>query len=390
MNISKLYIKINLDGDITGTINEYRYTVNTDPADKLGKKSIYIPSKYLLNKKILNSTYGKNPKFVFQDQGTLRDILNTLPKSIIKESKEKYNTKSGPSEIISNNIKLIISLFFPRNSFFYIKGKKFIIRNKNIDYEINPTDNDTSNLLTYDKLEDILFDKLQDKESKRLIKEQEKYQKYLLMLDKTDKDILKREHKILNYNNEQLEAKAKLDTISLLSGIRGSKLINNFGEKKVKEMNDDLRKKGNSILYKYVKDKGIQFIEDKSKGVHCTLTLYLFDSKSPYHSELKHSCKTRKRRIKELYNEILNREKLPPTATMGKPKYIYDSLTGSLFTSNGDYALGHKIPSYTSSIKTKKISKNSEQEDQNSMNKHLQQLLKIHKEKLQKKKLQNE
>ena len=43
-NIAKLYIKVKLNGDITGTIDEYNYMINSDPKSKY--KSIYLTKQY--------------------------------------------------------------------------------------------------------------------------------------------------------------------------------------------------------------------------------------------------------------------------------------------------------------------------------------------------------
>ena len=342
-SISKLYIKIDLDGDITGTIDDYDYTVNTSPKSLSGNKSVYITKKYLLNKKhLLESSYKDDLKSIFLNKSTLRDMIVSLPTTVIKNSNNKYSTKAGKDDIIKNNIELIISLFFPKKSFFYVKGVKFVIDNKTVHYKVHPHVADKSNLLTYDDLEDELLDKLESKEHEKLKKKQDKYKKYLLKLSSADQGLFKKEHKLLNYTDSQLENKARTNTLSILIGTMGSKLINNYGEKKVNELNDKLKKKGKRSLYKYVNDKGIRLIEDKSTGIHCTVTLYLLDSKTPTHSRLKHTCKTRKQKIKSIYNEILTGKKSQITSTKSIPKYTVDTLSEPLFSSDDSHAMGHK------------------------------------------------
>ena len=347
-NIAKLYIKVKLNGDITGTIDEYNYMINSDPKSKY--KSIYLTKQYILKKQIINdSKYRNKEKLIFLEPDALRQI-------IAKVKKSKTETEKSPGDIIKDNINLILSILFPPNSNFYVKGKRFIIKKTEVP---NIDSYDNAKLQNYNALEDELFDKEQASELIKLKTLKARFTKFLGKLDNdtTKSDFIKK-YPIIDADNDKLKTTAATNVIKRLSTNKGILEVNDYGKKKVKLLNLKAAKKGSNILYKYVNNKGIQYTEDKSLGVHCTITLYLLDAKHPMLSQLRHNCKTTKKNISKLYKQITRKTsfKKPESESESeeeeeeeeeepKPKYTVDTLVHPLFSNDGDVAHGHKIVS---------------------------------------------
>jgi hypothetical protein len=360
MDISKLYIEIKVVGDINKTIQQYKYELNSDPTTKSKENSLYITKRYLLDKKeLLKSKYKNDLKSIFLNKNQLEDVISKLPKSIIAKSNEMYESDkskdmcdnysdisanytdmSSNYNIIDNNIQLILNIFFPKNSFFYINGNKFIINNKSILHKRKNIK--CEKLPSYEMLKEKLSDKLQKEQSKRVFKKQEEYNKILKSIqDKEVKEQFKKKYKIVDLSDEEkkkklldeIQAKSKFDIMSLLSTVKGRQLINNYGLKRVKLMNNKLIKNKKEILYKYVENKGIKIIDEKLKNIYCIITLNLIHSETPLKSQFKMSCKSRKKIIYDLYNKIFTRKKkLSTHDSIGKTREDELSILDELST----------------------------------------------------------
>ena len=128
-DIEQINIKINVEKGITGIIDPYEYSVNTDLESK--NKYLYAPTKYNLKNNATN-----NPK--------LKDASLYSDRALLKEFLKKHKTILTNDNNIKNNAEFILKLLFKKNSKFYIKKLEFIVDKDLEDKDISfDSENDT-------------------------------------------------------------------------------------------------------------------------------------------------------------------------------------------------------------------------------------------------------
>jgi len=339
-----LNIKIHLEGDIKNIVNEYKYSVNTNPESK--QRSIYVPTKtFIGNKDVFKtSDYPKNPIEIFLSTTKLTDFLTNRPEIFKKQSKLldlsiREKTKelklinsifnSNQDDVSKNkltkeindireyintsNQSLILSLLFNKNMLFYFKNIKYkIIKNYEFfkqdlsnnleDYHISENElindlvSDLSNNIytnSYDELEFNLknkkYNKIQDASINEL---------YNPPPNVTISDLTEKKKTVIDNFKKNLSEKAGKEATEYIEKHK-TKIINTI----IKTMNDDMKIKKKNIRYTYIKYKGlIASYINNSKLIEIKLNIENIDTKKNIYKI--YNCKTRKKKISSLYNKL--------------------------------------------------------------------------------------
>ena len=357
MNLS---IKIHLEGDVNEIIKEYDYSVNTNPKSK--SKIIHIPLTALIGNKdaFKNSAYPKNPIEIFfttdrltkfltnrsnlfkhMSTATYEDLTSIKNEIKIKEQEYIYDNSSETKKIIEDletkatnikqsinksNIDLILTLIFKKDNVFYFKNKKYKINSNtrdNIKYEI--TDNMIEDLPTY---QELLNDLIQEQKKKLY---NISLQQFLYTLHKTPQKIENDEIRelytkdsskltpneiiekkdLVNKQKKVIEETAAKDAIAQITEPNFAQKINNYALKIVNKLNDYAKKQKTNVQYKYVNNIGIKVIKNNLTTMHITIKLNIIDIKTIEKSNFIYNCKTRKKKIKSIYNELFEVKILP-------------------------------------------------------------------------------
>ena len=282
-----LNIKIDLEGDIKETISEYDYSVNTDSNSKY--KKIYIPYRTLIGNKdsLKTGLYSKDPKqnfltiermndFLYNRSEILKNLSKQLKKNITiaSDKSDKKPLEDKRDEVIKyinkSNIDIILSLFFKIKSYFYYKNNKYIINNFTvIDYELNKI----SNIQELPSYNDFVIKLIKEKQ-------EELYQYALLKLENTKK-------KDFFYNKAIDEVTRNKDL---------ENIIKKRAEITVNKYNKQAKRKKENIEYIYVNKIGIQVKNTSSLIKNIEIKLNITNFKRKHISNIKYSCKTRKKK----------------------------------------------------------------------------------------------
>ena len=350
-----LNIKIDLDGDIKEKGIEYNYSANTNQESK--KSSIFIPRTAYIGDKdaFTTSNFSKNPIEIFLSTTNLIDFLRDRPQIFKKQSELLYNQRNkldaeirklenenmigqnnvehindlkNEKKIINNliydsNLKLILPLLFKKNDFFYLKDNKYkIIKNYIINTDVsnnisekNISDqelltnleneksvsiyNDSNEELIYN-LKNKLYDNIDDDNIKKLYKED---------LTPSIREEIKKAIKIYR---EQIKVAADKEAKEYIEKNK-KEIFNTI----IKNMNEEEKRKKSNIKYEYIKFKGIVASQYKNQNdITIKLTVRkIYDKvKDKIRAEnIIYNCKTRKKRIKELYHELFDIKSLKTT-----------------------------------------------------------------------------
>ena len=350
-----LNIKIDLDGDIKEKGIEYNYSANTNQESK--KSSIFIPRTAYIGDKdaFTTSNFSKNPIEIFLSTTNLIDFLRDRPQIFKKQSELLYNQRNkldaeirklenenmigqnnvehindlkNEKKIINNliydsNLKLILPLLFKKNDFFYLKDNKYkIIKNYTINTDVsnnisekNISDqelltnleneksvsiyNDSNEELIYN-LKNKLYDNIDDDNIKKLYKED---------LTPSIREEIKKAIKIYR---EQIKVAADKEAKEYIEKNK-KEIFNTI----IKNMNEEEKRKKSNIKYEYIKFKGIVASQYKNQNdITIKLTVRkIYDKvKDKIRAEnIIYNCKTRKKRIKELYHELFDIKSLKTT-----------------------------------------------------------------------------
>ena len=290
-----LNIKIDLEGDIKETISEYDYSVNTDSNSKY--KKIYIPYRTLIGNKdsLKTGLYSKDPKqnfltiermndFLYNRSEILKNLSKQLKKNITiaSDKSDKKPLEDKRDEVIKyinkSNIDIILSLFFKIKSYFYYKNNKYIINNFTvIDYELNKI----SNIQELPSYNDFVIKLIKEKQ-------EELYQYALLKLENTKK-------KDFFYNKAIDEVTRNKDL---------ENIIKKRAEITVNKYNKQAKRKKENIEYIYVNKIGIQVKNTSSLIKNIEIKLNITNFKRKHISNIKYSCKTRKKKIHSIIKEL--------------------------------------------------------------------------------------
>ena len=345
-NYVELNIKIHLEGDTTGIIEKYNYSLHTNPSYNLKYDKIYIPFKTLItddynnynvfknyinkkkksinnktinNKTIKNYNPEKDVRQIFLTTDGLMKFLSNRPEYFKRKSLEKHNlinnllTKleteletvkikskeeskkyyktidqlekriyTEKESIEKNNINLILSLYFKKNTNFYFKNKKYIINNFNIK-EKSKNINNNIEIKSYDDLISDFTEMMKNEKYKN------KYQQ-----------LKQRTTQITQEKINKLKESAKYEAILLIN----SENINSYGNYIASNLNENAKMHNESIQYEYQDGIGIKFKNDRSLNKNITIILDIRDAKTKYISNIKYNCKTRKKQIIKLIEDI--------------------------------------------------------------------------------------
>ena len=162
---------------ITGIIDPYEYSVNTDLESK--NKYLYAPTKYNLKNNATN-----NPK--------LKDASLYSDRALLKEFLKKHKTILTNDNNIKNNAEFILKLLFKKNSKFYIKKLEFIVDKDLEDKDISfDSENDTK------KSQTVLDNEALATKRKEIRDRSEKYEEYMKPSKDASNEIKKRYKKMI-------------------------------------------------------------------------------------------------------------------------------------------------------------------------------------------------
>ena len=350
-----LNIKIDLDGDIKEKGIEYNYSANTNQESK--KSSIFIPRTAYIGDKdaFTTSNFSKNPIEIFLSTTNLIDFLRDRPQIFKKQSELLYNQRNkldaeirklenenmigqnnvehindlkNEKKIINNliydsNLKLILPLLFKKNDFFYLKDNKYkIIKNYTINTDVS---NNISEKNIYDQelltnLENEKSDSIYNNSNEELI-----YNLKNKLYDNIDDDNIKKLYKEDLTPSIREEIKKAIKIYREQIKVAADKEAKEYIEKNKKEifntiiknMNEEEKRKKSNIKYEYIKFKGIVASQYKNQNdITIKLTVRkIYDKvKDKIRAEnIIYNCKTRKKRIKELYHELFDIKSLKTT-----------------------------------------------------------------------------
>jgi len=350
-----LNIKIDLDGDIKEKGIEYNYSVNTNQESK--KSSIFIPRTAYIGDKdaFTTSNFSKNPIEIFLSTTNLIDFLRDRPQIFKKQSELLYNQRNkldaeirklenenmigqnnvehindlkNEKKIINNliydsNLKLILPLLFKKNDFFYLKDNKYkIIKNYiiNTDVSNNISEKNISDQELLTNLENEKSDSIYNNSNEELI-----YNLKNKLYDNIDDDNIKKLYKEDLTPSIREEIKKAIKIYREQIKVAADKEAKEYIEKNKKEifntiiknMNEEEKRKKSNIKYEYIKFKGIVASQYKNQNdITIKLTVRkIYDKvKDKIRAEnIIYNCKTRKKRIKELYHELFDIKSLKST-----------------------------------------------------------------------------
>jgi len=350
-----LNIKIDLDGDIKEKGIEYNYSANTNQESK--KSSIFIPRTAYIGDKdaFTTSNFSKNPIEIFLSTTNLIDFLRDRPQIFKKQSELLYNQRNkldaeirklenenmigqnnvehindlkNEKKIINNliydsNLKLILPLLFKKNDFFYLKDNKYkIIKNYiiNTDVSNNISEKNISDQELLTNLENEKSDSIYNNSNEELI-----YNLKNKLYDNIDDDNIKKLYKEDLTPSIREEIKKAIKIYREQIKVAADKEAKEYIEKNKKEifntiiknMNEEEKRKKSNIKYEYIKFKGIVASQYKNQNdITIKLTVRkIYDKvKDKIRAEnIIYNCKTRKKRIKELYHELFDIKSLKTT-----------------------------------------------------------------------------
>jgi len=350
-----LNIKIDLDGDIKEKGIEYNYSANTNQESK--KSSIFIPRTAYIGDKdaFTTSNFSKNPIEIFLSTTNLIDFLRDRPQIFKKQSELLYNQRNkldaeirklenenmigqnnvehindlkNEKKIINNliydsNLKLILPLLFKKNDFFYLKDNKYkIIKNYiiNTDVSNNISEKNISDQELLTNLENEKSDSIYNNSNEELI-----YNLKNKLYDNIDDDNIKKLYKEDLTPSIREEIKKAIKIYREQIKVAADKEAKEYIEKNKKEifntiiknMNEEEKRKKSNIKYEYIKFKGIVASQYKNQNdITIKLTVRkIYDKvKDKIRAEnIIYNCKTRKKRIKELYHELFDIKSLKST-----------------------------------------------------------------------------
>ena len=350
-----LNIKIDLDGDIKEKGIEYNYSANTNQESK--KSSIFIPRTAYIGDKdaFTTSNFSKNPIEIFLSTTNLIDFLRDRPQIFKKQSELLYNQRNkldaeirklenenmigqnnvehindlkNEKKIINNliydsNLKLILPLLFKKNDFFYLKDNKYkIIKNYTINTDVsnNISEKNISDQELLTNLENEKSDSIYNNSNEELI-----YNLKNKLYDNIDDDNIKKLYKEDLTPSIREEIKKAIKIYREQIKVAADKEAKEYIEKNKKEifntiiknMNEEEKRKKSNIKYEYIKFKGIVASQYKNQNdITIKLTVRkIYDKvKDKIRAEnIIYNCKTRKKRIKELYHELFDIKSLKTT-----------------------------------------------------------------------------
>ena len=350
-----LNIKIDLDGDIKEKGIEYNYSANTNQESK--KSSIFIPRTAYIGDKdaFTTSNFSKNPIEIFLSTTNLIDFLRDRPQIFKKQSELLYNQRNkldaeirklenenmigqnnvehindlkNEKKIINNliydsNLKLILPLLFKKNDFFYLKDNKYkIIKNYTINTDVsnNISEKNISDQELLTNLENEKSDSIYNNSNEELI-----YNLKNKLYDNIDDDNIKKLYKEDLTPSIREEIKKAIKIYREQIKVAADKEAKEYIEKNKKEifntiiknMNEEEKRKKSNIKYEYIKFKGIVASQYKNQNdITIKLTVRkIYDKvKDKIRAEnIIYNCKTRKKRIKELYHELFDIKSLKST-----------------------------------------------------------------------------
>jgi hypothetical protein len=350
-----LNIKIDLDGDIKEKGIEYNYSVNTNPESK--KSTIFIPRTAYIGDKdaFITSNFSKNPIEIFLSTTNLIDFLRDRPQIFKKQSELLYNQRNklhaeirklenekifgqdndkdindlkNQKKIINNhiydsNLKLILPLLFKKNDIFYFKDDKYkIIKNYTINTDVsnNISEKNISEQELLANLENDKSESIYNNSNEQLIYNL-KHKRYNNINDDTIKLLFEQNltpaireqiKKAIKRYREQIKADADKEAKEYIEKNK-KEIFNTI----VKNMNEEEKRKKSNIKYEYIKFKGIVATQYKNQNdITIKLTVRkIYDKvKDKITAEnIIYNCKTRKKRIKDLYHELFDIKSLKST-----------------------------------------------------------------------------
>lgn len=316
-DIDQILIKINFEGDVSGTlpIFNYNYNILNKSVNKGGY--IYIPNKILLNYNLFKIKNLKDKEII----NKLRNVFisEEAINKLYKEKSDKIKDKSD--NIIKNNLKFIIDLFFIKNENFYLNNEKFKI-------------NDIKNNIT-DKFSIKKFKKNQELSSK------------LCSLEKNLNtcNINNLENRVIeNYKINEIKFIKKIDP-SLSVSEKNKKAYKEAIEKYRKGNQDEqIKNYANEVIEKHAKKNelkraGLKYIFDSKLGIvldsnkniidNIIINLNLIHEKNIIATKKIHiehgNCKTKKNKIKSLWKKLIDKNVYTKTNKIQKWVYIKTS-----------------------------------------------------------------
>ena len=351
-----LFIEIHLDGDINDTIKEYNYSTNTNPKSKY--KNIYIPlTAALINNGVFKtSTYKKNPIDIFLTTTRLKDFLNIERSQIYKHMADQLQGKIRSKQ---NKINVI-----QKNNMFD-STKDYLDNIENLENDIinikNNIQNDNTKIIL-----DLLFDKKKDNYFYYKNKKYKIISKYELIKKNVDNllpniyedyrittDLIQmRVNEIMSLNNlkirqdiRNLQAQtsykllSKKDQIKEIDNLRmqfeisameqAGKEYENNTRKKIKDyalyivnkFNNYAKRNKLNRNYHYVPGKGVKLVHDRTSNKYISIKLKIEDVNENLKQNFVYNCKTRKKRIHKLYNELFGILPTKSTKRLSQDEY---------------------------------------------------------------------
>ena len=296
-NIDQLLIKINLKGDVSGTLPIFNYNYNLLNKSITKGGILYMPNQIKLTKELFKIKDFKDKEIV----NKLREVFLSQEaiKNIYKENNDKLKLRNY--ELIKDNLEFILNLFFKENDTFYLNGSKFKIKNmKNLtklnkNFNYNKIKRDYLLSKSCSLLNDVLLECKLDNIENRLI---ESYK------EKEIKFIKKIDPKLSDY---EVDKKAYKDAIEKYKKGNQNEQIKNFA-------NEIIQKENKKNDYKRA---GLNYVFDVNKGIILQVNKNIIDDiiielDLIYDANIKQkkihiergNCKTKKNYIKNLWKKL--------------------------------------------------------------------------------------